>query len=206
MILASVLPEAAKGMLPVTRTFFSTAITSLGKGIINVRDSLMKEMLGLGVKQDEMSEKLDETHVDVITVKDNVGNIQMNLDRVQQVLDDCQSSLTDAEKRQEYIGQGVRLLTRGVSSLLPPDADLAYELDKYHRLGSEILDARPPTQTQVAVAQPQPMPVTRQEHRQITPMVKADMVMESTPQKQDLDEIRALLRMVQYGGSVQVVS
>jgi hypothetical protein len=208
MIMASILPEAAKGLLPVTRGFFSTAITSLGKGIINVRDSLMKEILGLGVKQDEMSEKLDETHSDVLNVKDNVGNIRMDLGRVQQVLDDCQLSLTEAEKRHEYIGQGVRLLTRGVSSLLPPDADLAYELNKYNRLGSQILDARP--QTQVAVAQPQPVGVTPQEHRQSTPMVKADMVMEATPhqppQKQDLDEIRALLHMVQYGGSVQVVS
>jgi hypothetical protein len=207
MVLVNVLPEAAKGMLPVTKGFFNTAVSSLGKGIINVRDSLMEQILGLGMKQDELSEKQDETHGEVLCVKDNVSDMRMDLGRVQQVLDECQTSLSEAEKRQAYIGQGVRLLTRGVNSLLPHDADLAYELDKYNRAGTELETPRPHPhhqQVQQAILSPPQIMVTPQQMNftQNTPMVKADMITSENVhpvKKQDLEEIRALLHMVQYG-------
>ena len=211
MVLVSVLPEAAKGMLPVTKGFFNTAVSSLGKGIINVRDSLMEQILGLGIKQDELSEKQDETHGEVLCVKDNVSDMRMDLGRVQQVLDECQMTLSEAEKRQAYIGQGVRLLTRGVNSLLPHDADLAYELDKYNRAGTELETFLPNHhhQQQAVLSQPQIMVTPQQMNfTQNTPIVKADMISPENVhpvKKQDLEEIRALLHMVQYGTS-QVMS
>jgi len=213
-VLTTVLPDAAKAMLPVTKGFFNTAITSLGNGILSVRDSLMEQLMGLSDKQGELSVKQDETHAEVLVVKDSVHHVRVDMNRVQQVLDECQSSLTEAEQRQEYIGKGVRLLTRGVHSLLPQDADLAYELDTYNRAGTELLDKprRTPSvsssqqQHQPAVSMVSPSPPHVAKHS--TPMVTANMVNpenEHPMKKRDLDDIRALLQMVQCG-SVQVIS
>uniref|UniRef100_A0A7S1UQ48 Uncharacterized protein n=1 Tax=Grammatophora oceanica TaxID=210454 RepID=A0A7S1UQ48_9STRA len=143
MVLVNLLPEAAKGMLPVSRSVFNAAVMKLGKGILDVRDSLLQQMMGLSDKQDELRVKQDDTHDQVLQVKGQVLEAHYDITQMQESLDICQESLTEAEKRQAYIARGVRLLTRGVSSILPQDASLAYELDKFNKAGVEFNQQTP---------------------------------------------------------------
>ena len=43
-LFSNFLPEQLKEMMPVTRKFFQTAVTSLGNGIIKVRDALSEQI------------------------------------------------------------------------------------------------------------------------------------------------------------------
>jgi hypothetical protein len=138
ILLVNVLPEAAKGMLPVTKGVFNKAVTSLGKAVLNLKDTLLEEILGLSKKQDELSDKQESTYIEVLNVKDSVGDLRGDLGQVQGSLDLCHSSLSEAERRTSYIARGVQLLTRGVSTILPQDDALLYELVQFNIAGEEF--------------------------------------------------------------------
>ena len=138
MVLVNVLPEAAKGMLPVTTTVFNRAVTSLGKAVINLKDSLMEQVLGLSKKQDDLADRQNETHDEVLQVKGNVRGLKGDLNQVRNSLDHCRIALTESERRTSYIARGVQLLTRGVSTILSQDDDLLYELLQFNSAGEEF--------------------------------------------------------------------
>ena len=73
IVFSNLLPEQIKEMLPVTRKFFDTAITSLGKGILQVKDTLSEQILGLRAQQDDLAEQQAATHSEVLTVRNDLG-------------------------------------------------------------------------------------------------------------------------------------
>jgi len=143
VVLVTVLPEQAKQLLPVNKAIFNQAVTSLGKAVLNLKDTLLEQMHGLSGKQDELSDKQDKTHTEVLDIKENVNDVKGDINAVQEALDLCQASLSDAERRTSYITRGVQLLTRGVSTILPEDEHLLTELARFNLAGEEFRGPAP---------------------------------------------------------------
>ena len=123
-LLINVLPEQAKNMLPVTQGTFNKAVQTLGKGLLHVKDTLSAEISNLLTQQSELSHKQDETHVS--DVHDDLGNMQTSID-------ECKAALSSTDKRTTYIAKGIRLVTQGMTAMLPPDDELAKELRSFHK-------------------------------------------------------------------------
>lgn len=142
ILFSNFLPDQIKEMLPVTRKFFESAVTSLGQGILRVRDALSEQIAVLGIKQDELATKQDETNEHVLGIKDDVGDVRLQVDDIAVAISRCENSLTDAEGRQTYMSRGVRLLVQCVGDLLrPSNPGVAEELDQFSRLSAELMDA-----------------------------------------------------------------
>lgn len=146
MILVQILPEQAKQFLPVSTKTFNKAVASLGKAVINLKDTLLVQIQSLSNKQDELGEQQEETHTQVLEVKGNVQNVRTDLSLVQEALNLCQESLSESERRTSYIARGVQLLTRGVSTILPEDEGLLHELVSFNSAGEDMLKIPSPMQ------------------------------------------------------------
>jgi len=140
IVLSNFLPEQIKEMLPVTRKFFDAAITSLGKGILQVKETLSEQILGLSRKQEELSDKQDETHTEVLSVRNDLGEVRFDLGQIADTVERCEASLSHAERRQSYTARGVRLLVRCVGAMMPGNSRLAGELDRFAVAGDEFQD------------------------------------------------------------------
>jgi hypothetical protein len=128
-----------KELLPVTRQFFDQAVTSLGQGIIRVRDVLSEQIAVLCLKQDELSAKQDSTLDSVNGLKKDIGDVRINIDDIAIAISRCESSLTDASGRQTYMSRGIRLLVQCVGDLLRnSNPSVADELDQFSRLSEEM--------------------------------------------------------------------
>ena len=138
LVFSTILPEQIKEMLPVTRKFFDTAITSLGKGILQVKDTLSEQILGLRAQQDDLAEQQSATHSEVLTVKNDLGEVKFDLNAIADTVERCEASLAGAERRQSYTARGVRLLVRCVGAMMPGNARLASELDRFAQQGDEM--------------------------------------------------------------------
>lgn len=136
VLLINVLPEQAKNMLPVTQGTFKAAVTSLGKGILHVKDSLSAEIANLLGKQAELADKQDETHEQVLYVQDQVADVHDDINDMQTSLGRCQKAWQTTDKRTSYIAKGIRLVAQGMTAILPPDDDLAKELNKFQTFGT----------------------------------------------------------------------
>lgn len=142
ILFSNYLPEQIKELMPVTRRFFENAVTSLGQGIIKVRDALTEQIAVISGKQDELSAKQDETHGSVLGLKDDIGDVRLHIDDIAVAISRCEGSLTDAAGRQTYMSQGVRLLVQCVGDLLRPgNPKVAQELDQFSRLSSEMMES-----------------------------------------------------------------
>lgn len=142
LLFTNCLPESIKEMMPVTRKFFETAVTSLGQGILRVRDALSEQIGALGIKQDELSKKQDETHDKVCSLGEDIGDVRLHMDDISAAISRCESSLSDAADRQTYMSRGVRLLVQCVGDLLrPSNPSVARELDQFGRLSAELMDS-----------------------------------------------------------------
>jgi hypothetical protein len=146
VVLITVLPDAAKSLLPVNQKVFNKAVTALGKAVINLKDTLMVQINNLSRKQDDLSQKQDSTHTEVLVVKDNIQDMRGDLALVQEALDLCHASLTESERRTSYIARGVQLLTRGVSTILPEDENLLHDLVQFNIAGDEFQSNSTPLQ------------------------------------------------------------
>lgn len=138
VILVSMLPEHMKGMLPVSTSVFNRAVSSLGKAVINLKDTLMEQVSMLSKKQDDLSDQQEETHGEVLNVKDNVQDLKQDLSLIQESLNLCHSTLSESDRRTAYIAQGVQLLTRGVSTFLPEDDSLLKDLLRFNNAGEDF--------------------------------------------------------------------
>lgn len=134
-ILVAFLPDSAQEHLPVSRGVFNQAVQALGRAVLSLKDTLMEQINALSVKQDELGEKQDKTHSEVLDVKDSVEGVRGDVLSVQETLNLCQASLSESEHRVAYIARGVQLLTRGVSTILPEDEYLLNELSQYNLAG-----------------------------------------------------------------------
>ena len=137
VVAIQLLPEQFKGMLPVSTSTFKTAVSSLGKAVINLKETLMEQISGLSKKQDELGEQQEETHSEVLNVKESVTDLKDDLTLIQESLNLCHSTLSESDKRTAYIAQGVQLLTRGVSTFLPEDDALMKELLRFNVQGDQ---------------------------------------------------------------------
>jgi len=187
MVLVNVLPDAAKAMLPVSTSVFNKAIKTLGRGILSVKETLVEQLLGLTQKQEELSEKQDDTFKEVLEIKDGVTDVRDDLGQVQESLDLCHVSLSESERRTTYIARGIRLLSRGVSSILPQDHDLAYELDQFNRDGASYQEARPRVQQQ---QRPVVVPLLTREKQQ---QLQQDNPQQQTPVRPAIGAIKVAL-------------
>jgi hypothetical protein len=131
-VFSNFLPDAVKEMLPVTKRVFDTAVESLGNGIINLKDVLSQQILGLEAKQDEFSDKLDNAHEDILHIRSNVDDINDMVIR-------CEESLSIGEKRQKYTVRGMRLLLRCVGTILPANSAFNNELELFQYAGADLL-------------------------------------------------------------------
>jgi len=138
VLLVGMLPEHMKGMLPVSTTTFKTAISSLGKAVINLKETLMEQISSVSKKQDDLSEQQEETHSEVLNVKDSVSDLKDDLSLIQESLNLCHSTLSESDRRTAYIAHGVQLLTRGVSTFLPEDDALLKDLVQFNHAGDEF--------------------------------------------------------------------
>ena len=138
IVLSNLLPEQIKEMLPVTRKFFDAAITSLGNGLLQVREQLGEQILGLSAQQDELSEQQSETHAEVLSVRNDLGEVRFDLGAISETVERCEASLAHADRRQSYTAKGVRLLVRCVGAMMPGNARLAGELDRFAQQGDEM--------------------------------------------------------------------
>lgn len=142
LLFTNCLPESIKEMMPVTRKFFESAVTSLGQGILRVRDALSEQIAALGIKQDELSKKQDDTHDKVLGLRDDIGDVRLHMDDISAAISRCESSLSDAADRQTYMSRGVRLLVQCVGDILrPSNPSVARELEHFGRLSAELLDS-----------------------------------------------------------------
>ncbi len=142
LLFTNCLPESIKEMMPVTRKFFESAVTSLGQGILRVRDALSEQIAALGIKQDELSKKQDDTHEKVLGLRDDIGDVRLHMDDISAAISRCESSLSDAADRQTYMSRGVRLLVQCVGDILrPSNPSVARELEQFGRLSAELLDS-----------------------------------------------------------------
>ena len=141
IIFSQYLPEQIKELLPVTRKYFEGAVTSLGQGIIRVRDALGEQIKMLSNKTDALADKQDETHNEVLGLKDDIGDVRVNIDDIALAISRCESSLGDAAGRQTYMSRGVRLLVQCVGDLLrPSNPAVAAELEHFATLSTEEMD------------------------------------------------------------------
>lgn len=141
IIFSQYLPEQIKELLPVTRKYFEGAVTSLGQGIIRVRDALGEQIKALGIKTDALADKANETHNEVLGLKDDIGDVRVNIDDIALAISRCESSLGDAAGRQTYMSRGVRLLVQCVGDLLrPSNPAVAAELEHFATLSTEEMD------------------------------------------------------------------
>lgn len=140
VLFTNYLPDSIKEMMPVTRKFFESAVSSLGNGIIRVRDVLSEQISALGKKQDDLASKQDETHDAVLGLKDDIGDVRVNIDDIAVAISRCEGSLTDAAGRQTYMSRGMRLLVQCVGDLLrPSNPAVADELDQFSRMSAELM-------------------------------------------------------------------
>jgi len=141
VILSNFVPDAIKELMPVTRKYFETAVTSLGQGILRVREALTEQLVVLGMKQEELAKKQGQVHDDVLGLRDDLGDVRRHVDDIAIAISRCEGSLTDAAGRQTYMSKGVQLLVKCVGDLLRPgNPEVAEELDRFSRLSSEMLD------------------------------------------------------------------
>mmetsp|Transcript_29270 Transcript_29270/g.46011 ORF Transcript_29270/g.46011 Transcript_29270/m.46011 type:complete len:412 (-) Transcript_29270:107-1342(-) len=143
IIFSQFLPEQIKELLPVTRKYFEGAVTSLGQGIIRVRDALGEQIKNLGIKTDLLAAKQDDTHSEVLGLKDDIGDVRLNIDDIAVAISRCESSLDDAAGRQTYMSRGVRLLVQCVGDIMRNNNNpaIADELDHFANLSADQLDS-----------------------------------------------------------------
>jgi hypothetical protein len=145
LLFSNLLPDSIKEYLPVTRRLFEKSITNLGKGILNLKDVLGRQIVQLDAKQ-------DQTLAEISMVQENVECIKNDLVDLNEAMGRCETSLEHSEKLQSYTARGVKLLVKTVATLIPGDHRAVTELSKYTKEG-EYLES-PKVDRQESVSTP----------------------------------------------------
>ena len=115
-------------LLPVTKSFFKSSVTALGRTIINVRDTLSSKIASLTTKVDALSSTADSTNSLVSQIQETQANLSSDVSNMKETLERCESSLSDSLLQQGYAVRGVRLLAAYVCSMLPDTSGLKNDL------------------------------------------------------------------------------
>ncbi|GMI41777.1 hypothetical protein TeGR_g6280 [Tetraparma gracilis] len=107
---ASLLPSYVTDILPVTRKFFATSVSSLARGLISVRDALAGQIEGLSGQVDEVSGKQDATNASLAEARGELDELNRSVSEIAESLSRCEGQLGRAAERQSYTARGVRLL------------------------------------------------------------------------------------------------
>jgi len=134
VVMTSILPDTVTGMLPVSTGIFNQAVSSLGRAVLHLKDTVMERISNLSRKQDELGDKQDRTMEEVVLVRTSVGDLKGDLRLVKESLDLCHDSLSASERRTAHIARGVQLLARGVSTFLPENDPLLRDLNNFNEI------------------------------------------------------------------------
>jgi len=194
------LPEFITQMLPVTRQVFDKAISNLAKGIINVKESLGKQIASLSRKQDELGTKQDETHQDVVDIKDELGQARIDLASLNHSVDDCVVSLEYADRLQSYTARGVKLLVRCVATVLPTNDRIVTELAQFTKDGEEFRTNNTRRTVETSVSQT-PLPTLATNPQERTPENEHPALIATQPPNQldSVDDINEILGLIREG-------
>ncbi|GMH60320.1 hypothetical protein TrLO_g3792 [Triparma laevis f. longispina] len=118
-------------LLPVTKTFFRTSISALGKTIINVRDTLSKKLKDLTSKVQSLQDTADSTNDSVTKMQSTQSEIVSDVQSVQSSVQRVESTLESNSNLLTSSHRGVRLLAAYVCSMLPDSSGLKKELANF---------------------------------------------------------------------------
>lgn len=138
LVATNALPEGMKEMLPVTRKFFESTTKALGVAVVNVKEVLEKQIIGLTKKQDELSKKQDETHKDVLEMTNDLSEARADISSIGNSLGRCESSLAASKHMQSYTLRGVKLLVRCVNTIVPNSDEFTGELSEFIKSGESL--------------------------------------------------------------------
>ena len=147
VLLSSALPEAVQEFMPVTRKFFSKTSHILADGILQVRKVMEEKIFVLTKKQDDMDQKIDDTHASVRDVKTELTETRGEIGKLGDSMERCEETLLSSKWLQGYTSKGVTLLVRCVASMLPTNDRSVNELAQYIRDGEDMAKREQQQQT-----------------------------------------------------------
>eukprot|EP00538_Stauroneis_constricta_P009079 CAMPEP_0119551266 /NCGR_PEP_ID=MMETSP1352-20130426/4555_1 /TAXON_ID=265584 /ORGANISM="Stauroneis constricta, Strain CCMP1120" /LENGTH=385 /DNA_ID=CAMNT_0007597287 /DNA_START=526 /DNA_END=1683 /DNA_ORIENTATION=- len=150
-VVTNSLPDYCKELLPVTRNFFESTAKTLGQGILNLKQALEEQILGIVESQEELDRKLQENTDTVVDIQSELGEAREDLGALGESLERCESTLQESYGMHTFTTRGVKLLVRCVAGLLPNQDDFMGELNRFIKEG----DAYPDDSLQVTKAQRQ---------------------------------------------------
>ena len=177
----------------------------MAKGLINVKDVLGEAIGIVDGKVDVLNAKQDDTLDEVRGVNNELDTLKQDVLGVHDSVKRVEMELARASRRQSYTARGVRLLISCVGALMPGNAQLAGELNKFTK--SESFDEEGVDTAQGVVAEMQKAAkgkVAREDSPEdvVTPVRKrkSEEGGQMKPQQEamgesqrSLDEVRALL-------------
>mmetsp|Transcript_12424 Transcript_12424/g.15121 ORF Transcript_12424/g.15121 Transcript_12424/m.15121 type:complete len:301 (-) Transcript_12424:147-1049(-) len=122
------LPTGMKEMLPVTRKFFESTTKALSLAVVNVREVIEEQILGLTKKQDQLMKKQDETNNNVLEIGDDLAEARLEISTLGNSLGRCETSLAASKQMQSYTLRGVKLLVRCINTIAPNSDSFTDEL------------------------------------------------------------------------------
>jgi hypothetical protein len=128
---ACCLPQSLQGMLPVSQFTFRQAGAALGRSILQAQSALAADLQHLWQGQQRMAVQADETYHQVVGVQDQLERLDIDIDPLEDSLETFRSSLEVRERRTAHMVRGIRLMTQGVTTLLPPDHAFVRELEAF---------------------------------------------------------------------------
>lgn len=136
--LTNALPDYVQEFFPVTRKFFAKTSKFLASAIEQVKDTLEEQIRIVTGKQDELSDKLDDTHESVLGLHRELGDARSELNNMNTSMARQESTLNASHRTQSYTSRGVTLLVRCVASMLPTNDRTVNDLAEYIKDGEEI--------------------------------------------------------------------
>jgi hypothetical protein len=138
VVLTNALPEAVQEVMPVTRKFFSKTSHILADGIIQVKKVMEEKIALLTKKQDDMDNKLSDTHASVLSVQKDLVDTRGDISKLGDSMERQEETLMSSKRLQSYTSKGVTLLVRCVASMLPTNDRSVNELAQYIKDGEEM--------------------------------------------------------------------
>jgi hypothetical protein len=125
------LPQSLQGMLPVSQHSFRQAATALGRSLLQAQSALTTDLQNLWQGQQRMAIQADETVHQVVGIQDQLEHLDGDIDPLEYSLESFRASLEVRERRTAHMVRGIRLMTQGVTTLLPRDHVFVRELEAF---------------------------------------------------------------------------
>jgi len=122
----------------VTRKFFAKTSKFLASSIEKVKDVLEEQIGIVSRKQDDLQDKVDETHDSVLGLHKELGDARYDINELTDSMSRQESTLTASHRTHSYTSRGVTLLVRCVATMLPSNDRTVNDLAEYIKDGEEI--------------------------------------------------------------------